>query len=309
MSDYIPYKIINDLIVKKIPATKKETRPPKHYKISDLLYLTMALFGSTGCGKTTALFAVLKECLLPDTIVMLFCGTEWDDADYEYIKAYVEKHGKELRVYDSMLDEEEGNVIENLMKEDGEKRREENEKEYDEDDDQIKEELPKLNFFLFEEEVQKQKEVKKKQSKWAPVDYICIFDDLPENELRSKTLYHWCKQSRHHRAINIISTRALYDLFPKTRGQVKSFLCFDGLSEDNLKEIYKRLALKSIKFDTFYSMYTHVIQSAPYRFLYIDKSKREQNIKNSKTGKIEPNGKFRMCLNVSLLPQAFENTE
>jgi len=135
----ISLKQINNQRVKAIPIPDEDTRPIKGYDICEEVYANIFLCARKKSGKTSALFKIMKECVVKKTIIIVFCSTAYKDKNWIQIRKYFGKKGMDIRVYTSIYEDGEdqlSNLIEDLKKEarDEEEKNEENKEEIEEVD-------------------------------------------------------------------------------------------------------------------------------------------------------------------------------
>lgn len=265
----ISLKQINYQIVKAIPIPDEDKRPIKGYDICEEVYANIFLCARKKSGKTSALFKIMKECVVKKTIIYVFCSTCYKDKNWIQIRRYFEKKGMDIRVFTSLYEDGEdqlSHLIEDLKQEAKEKEESPENEEKDEIDrcDDILSRLE--NMYKGENNVEPKKK-KAKLSKYQAPEYMIIFDDL-SSELKSKSLLSLLKFNRHFKSKLIISSQWLHDLLPESRKQLDLFLIFKGFPEEKVALIYKDCD-SSVPFETFYKIYKKSTIK-PHSFMYID---------------------------------------
>lgn len=277
----ISLKQINSKYVKAIPIPDEDTRPIKGYDICEEVYANIFLCAKKKSGKTSALFKIIKECVVRKTIIYIFCSTAYKDKNWIQIRKYLKKKGIELHVFTSIFEDGEdqlANLIEDLKQEakDEEEGQETMDQKEEPETDRCDEILSRLEQMYKrscgqgipeDEEDEEETPKRKKKSKYLAPEYMIIFDDL-SSELKSRSLLSLLKFNRHFKSKLIISSQWLHDLLPESRKQIDLFMIFKGFAEDKLNHIYKDCD-SSVGFETFVQMYKKATKY-PHSFLYID---------------------------------------
>lgn len=137
----ISLKKINTQKVNKIPIPDEDTRPIKGHDICEEVFANIFLCAKKKSGKTSALFKILKECVVKKTIIVIFCSTAYKDECWIQIRKYFTNKDMDIRVYTSIFEDGEdqlSNLIEDLKqeaKDEEDKANEEPEDEVDKCDD------------------------------------------------------------------------------------------------------------------------------------------------------------------------------
>lgn len=279
----ISLKQINSKYVKAIPIPDEDTRPIKGYDICEEVYANIFLCAKKKSGKTSALFKIIKECVVRKTIIYIFCSTAYKDKNWIQIRKYFKNKGMELRVFTSIFEDGQdqlANLIEDLKQEakDEEETQEQTKEEEYPDTNRCDDILGRLGQMhlracgLGTSQPQEEPEdetlpKRKKKSKYLAPEYMIIFDDL-SSELKSKSLLSLLKFNRHFKSKLIISSQWLHDLLPESRKQIDLFMIFKGFPDAKLHEIYKDCD-SSVPFDTFVKIYKKATESL-HSFLYVD---------------------------------------
>lgn len=280
-------KQINSQFVRAIPIPHEDTRPIKGFDICEEVYANIFLCAKKKSGKTSALFKIMKECVVRKTIIYIFCSTAYKDKNWIQIRKYFKDKGMELHVFTSIFEDGQDQLsalIENLKqeaKEEEEAKEAKEEKEEEEDPalysqrrcDDILDRLQEMHLrstgqvpLGFEEQDEEPRK-KRRRSKYLAPEYMIIFDDL-SSELKSRSLLSLLKFNRHFKSKLIISSQWLHDLLPESRKQIDLFLIFKGFPERKLQEIY-RDADTGVSFELFCEMYKKATEQK-HSFLYVD---------------------------------------
>lgn len=285
-------KQINTKYVRAIPLPHEDARPIKGFDICEEAYANIFLCAKKKSGKTSALFKIMKECVVRRTIIYIFCSTAYKDKNWIQIRKYFKDKGMELHVFTSIFEDGQDQLetlVENLMqeakeREEAEEKEKEKKKESCEEDDPLYSQrrcddiLDRLQDMhlrstgqapLGLEEQDEEPTKKRRRSKYLAPEYMIIFDDL-SSELKSRSLLSLMKNHRHFKSKLIISSQWLHDLLPQSRQQVDLFLIFKGFPERKLQEIYK-YADTGVSFELFCEMYKKATEQK-YGFLYVDSS-------------------------------------
>lgn len=268
---------INNQCVKAIPIPDEDKRPIKGYDICEEPYANIFLCARKKSGKTSALFKIMKECVVKKTIIIVFCSTCYKDKNWIQIRKYFDNKGMDLRIFTSLYEDGEDQLhilIEDLKREAKEKEEEnlENNEEQEQEDtcENILARLASMpsvanpNGYHVPKEKQNRKE---RKSKYQAPEYMIVFDDL-SSELKSRSLLSLLKFNRHFKSKLIISSQWLHDLLPESRKQIDLFLIFKGFPEEKIALIYKDCD-SSVPFETFLEIYKKSTQK-PHSFMYID---------------------------------------
>lgn len=262
---------INQQYVKAIPIPDEDRRPIKGYDVCEEVYANIFLCAKKKSGKTSALFKIMKECVIKKTIIYIFCSTAYKDKNWIQIRKYFKDKGMELHVFTSIFEDGQdqlANLIEDLKQEakDEEEAKEQRECEIT-DEDRCDDILTRLGSISLQSREIEEKQKKPKKSKYLAPEYMIIFDDL-SSELKSRSLLSFLKFNRHFKSKLIISSQWLHDLLPESRKQIDLFLIFKGFPVKKLAEIYKDCD-SGIPFETFLQLYQKATQDK-HNFLYVD---------------------------------------
>ena len=260
----IEIKPINCEVVKPvIPPIEKQGLMVKGDKLFPDPYSNIFLVARKRSGKTSAIFKILRECMTKDTTLICFVSTIHKDKTWQLITKYFEKKGNQVLKYTSFM--EDGiNQLEALVK------HLENENPEEEEEEQ-KVVIPKPKQVIkCTDDDEECKEERKRKSKYVPLEYIIVCDDLSD-ELKNKSLVSLLKKNRHFKAKCILSSQYIHDLLPASLKQIDYWLIFKGMPDDKLQHIYK-MADISIPFELFVQIYKKATEKM-YSFLYIDTQK------------------------------------
>lgn len=284
----ISLKQINDQRVKKIHIPKQDNRPIKGFDICEEVFANIFLCARKKSGKTSALFKIMKECVVRKTVIYIFCSTIYKDPNWIEIRKYFEKKGMDIRVFTSIYDDGEDQLFK-LINDLSEEAKEKEEREEDErhgEEEEIGTNTSKVDDMFVrleqmykyssglepypiikEQEYVPDDKKKRKESKYQAPEYMIIFDDL-SNELKSRSLVSLLKFNRHFKSKIIISSQWLHDLLPDSRKQIDLFLIFKGFPEKKMELIYKDCD-SAIPFELFYQIYKKSTKRR-FSFMYID---------------------------------------
>lgn len=241
---------ITPIKVEKIPSDKIQG-----YEFFPELYSNIFLMAKKHSGKTNVVFNIIKACANKHSKVIVFCNTHNNDANWRFVKGFLDFRKIESAFYDSILDGKQNilnEVIEEMKEEDTPKP----------DTQKRTEEQKQVDRILgISKKEKKEKEPKKKAPR-----FIIVFDDLPSTELRNKSVDTLLKQNRHFKSKVIISSQWV-DLNPAARRQIQYYLLFKGINEEKLDELYKNMDL-DISYDKMLDLYKDATQEK-YNFFYI----------------------------------------
>ena len=264
----IEIKPINCEIVRPvIPPIEKQGLLVKGSKLFPDPYSNIFLVARKRSGKTSAIFKILRECMTKDTTLICFVSTIHKDRTWQLITKYFENKGNNVLKYTSLM--EDGiNQLEALVKH--------LENENPEDEEEKEKVIQGRGVLKFNDDEEEIKGEGKRKSKYVPLEYIIVCDDLSD-ELKNKSLVSLLKKNRHFKAKVIISSQYLNDLLPESLKQIDYWLVFKSIPEEKLQHIYK-MADISIPYELFIQIYKKATEKM-YSFLYID-TQREQFRRN-----------------------------
>lgn len=259
----ISVKKINDVETKSIPTKyfgESDDRPARGHQLFEEAYSNILILAKKNSGKTHLIYNILKKCIDKKTIVIIFSSTHNNDRAYGAIKKWLKDTGNPVLCYTHFIDEKKTNILDTVLKN--------LEKRYGNGQEEEKEK-PKIDMYGGGEDEEK----KKKPSKYKPLDFVFILDDLSK-AMRHRTISKLVKVHRHYRSKTIISTQYPNDVEPETIQQAQYVILFPGHSEQKLKELYDRLNI-SIDFDLFLELYYRATEEK-YNFLYLFKQGRDE---------------------------------
>lgn len=252
---------INDKKVKPVQVTKIDPNKIKGYDLFPEIYANIFLCAKKKSGKTSVIHTILKECIDKETRVFVFCATHNKDESYKHIKKMLENKKVRNIFYDSIVDEDNVNNLDLIIKE----LRKESEFEDEDIVDEKGEEIQSKIIDVDNEGNIKIKN-KKKPSKLSP-KIVFVFDDISD-ELKNKYVPKLLKTNRHFKSKVIVSSQYPLDTHPGSRKQFDYWILFKGHEDAKLETIYQNASLP-IDFELFKKMY-HKATSEKYNFLYID---------------------------------------
>lgn len=261
----IKYRRINNVVVKPI---KKEDIPPEKiqgYDVFPNLYANIFICAPKNSGKTTAIRTILQKCSGPDTAIVVFASTFYNDGSWEEIeKEFIEKD--RIFLGNTSIQDEGHDQLDELVKNlvAKEKMKKDTSKGKDK-----KKEYRMLNVADSDSE---EEEKPKKRKKIAP-EFILVFDDLGDEISKNKIFAFLIKKNRHFKVKTIISSQDWMD-FPKgSRPCIDYALLFKDVPESRLKAIHEQLSI-TIPYNKFLETY-YTVTSVPFSFLYIDRNKKK----------------------------------
>ena len=214
-------------------------------------------------GKSSLIGNILMKMADKRTTVIIFSPTHEIDPCWISIKEQLEEKGINVLTYHHFLDDVEGNLLEQFLKELEVKKT--TEKEEDKNDLNIITENG--TYLKFVENKPEEKKSKPYVPKKSVPEYIIVGDDL-SNDLRHISWVKNLKSNRHRKIMNIISSQYFLDLQTGSISNLDYMIIFKGQDDDKLEIIHKRLDL-GISLEDFKKMYQYAV-STPYSFLYID---------------------------------------
>lgn len=266
----ISVKQINNVKTAPIPSRyfgETDNRPARGYKLFEEAYSNILILAKKNSGKTHLIYNILKKCIDKNTTVIIFSSSHNNDKAYSAIKKWLKKRGNPMQCYTHFIDEDKVDILDDMLRD-----LEDKHGNGEDSDDEEKEEKKFYMYGGSEEE-----EEKKRESKYKPLEYIFILDDLSK-AMRHRTIAKLVKVHRHYKSKVIISTQYPNDVQPETIQQCQYLILFPGHSEAKLKELYKHLDI-SIEFDLFLELY-HKATEEKYNFLYVFKKGRDEFRKN-----------------------------
>ena len=244
--------VITPIKVESIPSDRIQG-----YEMFPELYSNIFLMAKKHSGKTNVVYNIIKACANKRTKVIVFCNTHNNDANWKFVKGFLDFRKIESAFYDSIIDGK-VNVLNEVIEE------MKNEDEGTENPEALKrsEEQKQVDRILG----RNKKEKREKEPKKKAPRFILVFDDLPSTELRNKSVDTLLKQNRHFKSKVIISSQWV-DLNPGARRQIQYYLLFKGINEEKLDELYKNMDL-DISYEKLLELYKDAT-SEKYNFFYI----------------------------------------
>lgn len=263
--------IINDHVVKPIKI-KKKTHLIRGFDICPELYCNIYLVAPTNCGKTTVTKHMLDVMAGPETEIILFVSTAGTDDNWKAIRKHFIEKGITIVVNTSIIDEKTGEdtlkLYMKLIEKEAEKKEEEKKK--------AKRRAKTLMDIINASDSRNKIEEKEKQPRIKSPRWIYVFDDLSD-ELKSRSYQAFLKKARNYGIKSITSSQYIKDILPASRNQIRIWLIFRGLTEDELFQAWKDLKLK-MPFDVFADYYedaTEPSSDAPKPFFYINQRDKD----------------------------------
>ncbi len=276
----ISIKQINNECVKPVIAKRKDGLKIKGAELfnSDNKNPNVFLCARKKSGKTSTIFKILKNCMLKETTLIIFCSTVDKDPTYKVIVNYFRDKGANVLTYTSLY-ENKVNKLEVLLKyleteAKAEAEREQQEKEAKLQKKQMKgmgqmniSTLPRRLMINPEPEEEEEEPETKRKRVYEKRDFILVFDDL-STELKDKNVEALLKKNRHYNAMCLVSSQYAKDIQPASLKQIDFFIIFKGIDDDKLKHIFNNIQLK-VNIDIVLSLYDKATEQ-PYSFLWID---------------------------------------
>src|SRR6185312_7782158 len=161
-------------------------------------YANIFLVAKKKTGKTTVIYNIIKRCATKDTVVVAFVSTLTKDPAWIAIEKYCDDHDIPFVGYTSLIEDGE-DQLESLIKS----------LQQPVSKDQAPASTSSFDLgpqkLIFNEE-KPEKAPRKRKSKYVPLDYIIVLDDL-STELQSKSVISLLKKNRHFRCKLIISSQ------------------------------------------------------------------------------------------------------
>ncbi len=70
---------LNEVLVEPIKVSHAKPSEIRGYDLIPHQHANIFIAGKKGSGKTNVIFSLLKNCLEPETVVVVFCSTEHSD--------------------------------------------------------------------------------------------------------------------------------------------------------------------------------------------------------------------------------------
>lgn len=251
---------INDVKVRPVKLDNEDDRPILGADWFARTNINVSLIAKKNSGKTTIIWNILKHCASKRTSVIIFCSTIHKDNTYKQIISMLEKKGCPVSCFESFIDENNHNILQELV--DEWKKADVKEEE----EEEVVKEIPIVKFTKDEEE--EAREIKPRKSKYLSPEYFVICDDL-STLLQNPVVSTLSKMNRHFKLNFICSFHYDTDVRPSYWKQQDYILIFKSLAPEKLKKIYELIDLSSVTFPEFLDLYNFATKEK-YSFLYID---------------------------------------
>lgn len=261
-------KKLNDVKIEPIKQKGGSAKPVKGAKLFPEPYANIAIMAKKKSGKTTVVKKIIEECATKDTQVLVFCASFHKDKNWLAIQEWCDEHDVAIEGYTSLVVDGENKLEAELgdLKADPKEKGKPAAKPaavnaYIEIDDEV-------GFIKAPAAAEKPpEEAKKPKSKFQPLDYIFVFDDIGD-ELKDKTIAQLLKTNRHWKSKVIVSTQYITDVAPAARRQFDYWLLFPKLSPQNLNMV-RLSAGVPLEEEEFLDLYNQATAER-YNFLYVD---------------------------------------
>lgn len=206
-------------------STNKKPVMGNHMLITNNPFPNIVMSAKKDSGKTTAaIYLILKHFMTNYTELDIFSGDlKTDQKNKNAFTKLQEKYPNSVFIYKHFYDKDDNNILMSKIAESDEVFNLENTFKY---------EYPRTIFY---------------------------FDDLTEEELRSKELSHLFKTNRHSGILNILCIHNMKHVPPTVREQTNILLLFKGMSSDEIDNIYKWVS-PFIKKDVFVRVYRKAVE-------------------------------------------------
>lgn len=220
---------------------EKKTVKKEHSEITPEPYPNIVLCGRKKSGKTTtALFLIFRFITNKTKLVIFSPDLQADKENNEALNLLRELFGEDcIKIYPSFANEHKNIFLEEL--------------------DSADERFAKYDT---------------KNSKHLYPTTIFFFDDLGEDDLRSKEIGQLAQNNRHYGCLNIYSSQDWLNFEPKIRNNADLVLLWPGISKPRLKSIFDEIQL-GITFDNFVKMYNKCFDAGLKNFMYINLANKE----------------------------------
>jgi hypothetical protein len=243
------FKKINDIKIQTIKVPKIDEKNIVGYDMFPEIYGNIFISAKKMSGKSTVIYNIIKNCADKNSVVVVFCNTYRNDANWITIRKYLDDKKIPNLFYDSIHDGAVNNLsnLVNLMSAEDEP---EDEKE------------PESCLSFNEKEIR----IKVRKPKKISQKYLIIMDDI-SSELKDPNVSILLKQNRHYKSKVIISSQYINDIAPQCRRQMQYYLLFSGINEQKLEELFDNADL-NIDFEQFVYLYK-LATAGQYNFFYI----------------------------------------
>lgn len=270
-------------------------KPPRGSQFFNEAFCNIGILAKKKSGKTTVVANIIDRCVGPDTTVIIFCPNVFKDQAYKAIMDNLEKKGVNYEAYEHYIDEDGANIVDEIIRADQARAREENDKRgqgkvdkgpplikimndprFLTKDEQITAHIQKMYGGSIKaeplEDIKEDEPKTVKKTKYQELEYLFVFDDLSKL-LRNKSIEALSKINRHLKSKVIFSFHGVSDLPPITIGQLDYLLIFGKQPEERIKEVKDKLSI-STPYEELLQVY-HQATEKEYSFLYIDVAKDE----------------------------------
>lgn len=261
---------------KVLPVITKVPRPDQIVggEVLPKLFCNVFIAGRKGSGKTTSLFHILKECLGPQTTLVVFSNTHSNDPTWGIIKGWLASRGFATEFYSSIGTGKKGDpshldTLIDRFEAEGKER----EKKKKASKAARKASKPSPNVLaLIDAGFDEEQPIAPKERLKAPA-YIIVFDDISAELRNGKAISRLLKQHRHYGCKVIVSTQDLTDIDPTSKNQMDFFLLYHGFGLERFqKHLYDTLDLGGqVSSEKLHSIYHAVTRGTPGAFMMIDK--------------------------------------
>lgn len=293
----------NKVVVKKVANYKMKLPPIKKnedavvvgYDVQRDPYANNLIIARKKSGKTTLVCNMALATMGNTTSFFVVSNTVNSDPNYAWLKKKVEQRGNKFYGFNGLFTDSKQNVLENLLayfkKMDklhggGASRLDaDDEAGYVDDqgdvsDDEEEEEsktIPSKHNSVFrmleesEANVDTSEDRMGGKTRYLYPKFIIILDDLPRLQIRNSSVSTLLKQNRHYLCKTFLSSQYPQDLNPECYTNSDTIILFKGLSEKQLLNIKKNIALEDVGDEQFIHIYRNAT-SEPFTPLIIDRT-------------------------------------
>lgn len=245
----------------------------KHKDCFTDLYPNIFLIAKTNSGKTNLIYDILGKCTGrcvngDKTKIIVFCGSLNLDSTWIGLK---KKYKKNMEAYDTIIDDDGSNILEEVVADIVETRKIEDEEQSSARLKGVKVDKSPSIFDNIDNSNFGRKKPKKRIPKKVSPQYILIIDDLSHQMKRAAaaSIASLLKESRHLRMMVILSSQCVTDLPTNARAQCKSCILFKGMGAMRLETIHAELA-NYVPKKVFMKAYNRATRE-PFSWLKLDK--------------------------------------
>ena len=236
----IKSEFVNNLEVKPFwnqNGTSKKKVKESHSKFTLEPYPNIICCARKKSGKTTVALNIIMLCMTTKTKLYIFSPDILQDTDNrKAIELLVKNFGADnITICKSFIDSDGNNMLLEAIDDASE------------------------SFQHAKEDI---------KSKYTYPSTILYFDDLNEDDLKSKELGHFAQNNRHYGAMCIYSSQDWINFEPRIRKNCDILMLWASMPKDRLKDVYQTIQ-PGIKFEEFDKMYNFAT-SEPRSFLYVD---------------------------------------